>query len=85
MAEVPNDPVSELHTAVGENAVEENIQWKHFSIFYKIPDLPADAPTVFENSDEFIRKQSLFLQVESESSLLLIFLAQVVWGRRDDQ
>jgi len=65
--------------------VEDNIKWEDFAVVHVVPNLPADAAVGMEYSDTFADNGVLLIKISLEGEALLVFLAEIVGRRRDDE
>jgi hypothetical protein len=84
--EAPDDAVTQLHPEFFANLIDVEIEWENLAVSrYVIPSLPTQATIVCESAMALLEGLFLLLKVVLEHEPLLILLANVVWGRRNDE
>lgn len=85
MAKMPNNSIPKFQTMFLKYLIVEYVQWKNFSLIHVIPNLPTNAAFFRKNPDEFFDDSFLRSKVRFDRLLYFIFLANIIWRRRDNQ
>ncbi len=81
MSKRPYYPIAQLHSKLFENGIIENIQWIDFSLLYKVANLPAYTPVLFQYSANFCNQNGLGFRVVTYRYAVFVDFAKVVrWG-----
>ena len=85
VAEVPDDAVAQAQAAVPEQRVEQGVEGDDLPVLHVVADLPADRPVRVQEPRALADHALLGFAPSVERGSGLVFLAQVVGGRRYDQ
>jgi hypothetical protein len=85
MFKVPDNSISHPKTCVCKRGIQNGIERDNGSLVDKIPNLPANATFWRKNANAFSNDPLLLRDVLRKAQLILVFLANIVRGRSDDQ